>query len=249
MIPMTEANEGKAIPVSVCNPLKRSLVYDKHEQHNQSSTSTFELDPQLSENFEGMVVNKVDEQLVGPDLPLEKHDTISTIKSPSIYSTPSFSTPITTERTVVLPVVHPIIYHILVVDDSDLNRKMISKTIRRALPIAVGKNKAVGVDFDVVIDEVNDGGPAVLAVENKSSLSYYDIIFMDNIMILMNGPVAVRRMRSLGYQGPVIDVTGNIMPQDVQEFLDCGADKILKKPVDPKEVSEVLEKYLRAHFQ
>ena len=48
----------------------------------------------------------------------------------------------------------------------------------------------------------------------------------------MNGPKAANKMRDLGYVGVIIGVTGNALPEDIQEFLEHGADGVLSKPFD-----------------
>lgn len=48
----------------------------------------------------------------------------------------------------------------------------------------------------------------------------------------MNGTEATRAIRTLGYKGLVIGVTGNALGVDIQEFLDCGADHVMVKPFD-----------------
>ena len=69
----------------------------------------------------------------------------------------------------------------------------------------------------------------------------YDIIFMDNLMPVMNGGQATQLIRQLGYQNPIIGVTGNIMENDIKNFLDMGATLVIGKPVS----MEGLEKILR----
>ena len=48
----------------------------------------------------------------------------------------------------------------------------------------------------------------------------------------MDGPSATEAIRSLGYRGPVVGVTGNAMQHDIDHFLSKGADRVLVKPVD-----------------
>ena len=48
----------------------------------------------------------------------------------------------------------------------------------------------------------------------------------------MDGPSATEAIRSLGFRGPVIGVTGNAMQHDIDHFLLKGADRVMIKPVD-----------------
>ena len=46
------------------------------------------------------------------------------------------------------------------------------------------------------------------------------------------GPEAVQLMRTeLGYRGLVVGITGNALPEDLSNFRDQGADKVITKPL------------------
>jgi len=60
----------------------------------------------------------------------------------------------------------------------------------------------------------------------------YDVILMDYQMPNMDGPTAIRAIRSLGYKGVIFGVTGNVMALDQQEMIAAGADDVLPKPFD-----------------
>jgi CheY-like chemotaxis protein len=47
---------------------------------------------------------------------------------------------------------------------------------------------------------------------------------------VMNGPHACRKMRELGCSSFVAGVTGNLLPEDVAHFKNCGANAVLPKP-------------------
>ena len=48
----------------------------------------------------------------------------------------------------------------------------------------------------------------------------------------MRGTEATSKIRALGFEGIVIAVTGNALPDDVKDFLDHGADAVMPKPFD-----------------
>ena len=48
----------------------------------------------------------------------------------------------------------------------------------------------------------------------------------------MDGPTATEAIRSLGYRGRIVGVTGNAMQHDIDHFLLKGADRVMIKPVD-----------------
>ena len=111
---------------------------------------------------------------------------------------------------------------VLVVDDSPMNRKMMVMHI-----------KEFGIED---VSQACNGLEAVQAVEKRmsdeSDDKIFDIIFMDCVMPVMGGNAAIRRIRQIGYTGPIVSVTGNGLPEDVKEIMSCGADKVLVKPVN-----------------
>ena len=60
----------------------------------------------------------------------------------------------------------------------------------------------------------------------------YDAVLMDFNMPKMDGPGATKQLRKLGYRGPIIGVTGNVLDEDKRVFIEAGADKVLFKPLD-----------------
>lgn len=47
----------------------------------------------------------------------------------------------------------------------------------------------------------------------------------------MNGPTACYVLRKLGYKGPIIGISGNVLPEDVKFFKQHGANGVLPKPL------------------
>ena len=109
------------------------------------------------------------------------------------------------------------VYHLLIVDDSPMNRKMLMRTFRAA---------------GHTCDEAEDGVIAVAKVKEmmSSDAKAYSAILMDFVMPNMDGPTATREIRALGYTAPIFGVTGNTLDSDVDHFLLSGADKVLAKP-------------------
>ena len=48
----------------------------------------------------------------------------------------------------------------------------------------------------------------------------------------LRGTIATRTIRELAYRGLTIGVTENALPEDIQEFLEHGADGVVPKPFD-----------------
>jgi signal transduction histidine kinase/CheY-like chemotaxis protein len=110
-------------------------------------------------------------------------------------------------------------YHILIVDDSQLSRKMLYKLL---------------TEVGHTCEEADDGVNAVKAVKEKmtaeSGKKYYDAILMDFVMPNMDGPTATKEIRNLGYTWPIFAVTGNGLQSDIDHFRAMGADKVFIKP-------------------
>lgn len=121
---------------------------------------------------------------------------------------------------------------VLVVDDAPLNRKMLARVIRgRCLECL----------------EASDGLEAVaLVTTGLDNNAAADVILMDYQMPNMDGPTASSKMRSLGYDGVIIGVTGNSLQSDMNNFVSHGADRVMTKPLDLTALESVLEELLAA---
>ena len=129
----------------------------------------------------------------------------------------------------------PLHLRVLVVDDSDLNRRVVRRAVERLSAEYVHKN----VVFTV--EDCDDGVSACDSVTRASeSLSPYDLVLMDNIMVHMNGPEAAKQMRDAGYSGYIAGVTGNVLAKDVRHFEQSGADCVLAKPLNLKRLKDIV---------
>ena len=81
--------------------------------------------------------------------------------------------------------------------------------------------------------EADDGLTALQAMRNEMEAGRsIQMVLMDFIMVKMNGPEAVQKMRTeLGYKGVVIGITGNALPEDLAYFKNHGANKVVTKPL------------------
>jgi CheY-like chemotaxis protein len=91
--------------------------------------------------------------------------------------------------------------HVLVVDDSVSNRKLLMRML---------KNRGH------TCEEACDGQEAVLLVKEASTP--FDSILLDYEMPVMDGPTACKQMRQMGCSCFVVGVTGNLMPEDIAYF-------------------------------
>ncbi|MDH3584430.1 MAG: response regulator, partial [Phycisphaerae bacterium] len=102
---------------------------------------------------------------------------------------------------------------ILLADDGEANRRLISLVLERA-----------GATVDTAIN----GQEAV----NAATTEQYDLVLMDMQMPIMNGYEASTRLRELGYEQPIIALTANAMKGDEKRCLDAGCSGYLSKPID-----------------
>jgi CheY-like chemotaxis protein len=84
----------------------------------------------------------------------------------------------------------------------------------------------------VSLDIAADGGAAVKAFAAKP----YDLVLMDTQMPVMDGLTAIREIRALerargARPTPVVSLTANAMPAQVEECRAAGADLHLAKPI------------------
>lgn len=115
---------------------------------------------------------------------------------------------------------------ILVVDDSISNRKLLCRLL---------SNKGH------VNSQAEDGSVAVeMVMEAERDGKPFDLVLMDYEMPTMTGPEAARKIRGHGSDVFIVGVTGNLMPEDVNYFHECGAGAILSKPFRMSELDDLI---------
>jgi len=90
-----------------------------------------------------------------------------------------------------------------------------------------------------------NGARALEALET----SPYDIVLMDIQMPEMDGHTATRKIRKIESESdkkrvPIIAMTAHAMKKDQDKCIAAGMDDYVSKPIDPKTLLEVLEKWL-----
>ena len=118
---------------------------------------------------------------------------------------------------------------VLIVDDNAVNRK-------------VARNFLKNYAFE--LDEAESGPKAIELVRQKR----YDIIFMDHMMPMMDGIEAMEIIRrDCGENGNgaiFIALTANAMEGMRQRFLDKGFQDFISKPLDRKELRQILTRWV-----
>eukprot|EP00607_Mallomonas_marina_P008441 CAMPEP_0182424572 /NCGR_PEP_ID=MMETSP1167-20130531/10775_1 /TAXON_ID=2988 /ORGANISM="Mallomonas Sp, Strain CCMP3275" /LENGTH=557 /DNA_ID=CAMNT_0024604463 /DNA_START=625 /DNA_END=2298 /DNA_ORIENTATION=- len=110
--------------------------------------------------------------------------------------------------------------HLMVVDDAVVTRKMICRALR-----------SKGYKHIIEAVDGQDALTQLIRLMIEDSQVYIQAVLMDYQMPQMDGPTAAKLMRSNGYKGVIIGVTGNALPADIQRFLSDGANSVLTKPV------------------
>ena len=122
-------------------------------------------------------------------------------------------------------------WRFLVVDDHPINRILMCRILQSAWPQAR-------------IDEAEDGAQALAHLAREP----VDLVFMDMVMPQLNGIEATRRLRaSDGPQArvPVLGLTANVHPRDLDQFLQAGVDALALKPMDQQQVLAQVERLLQ----
>jgi len=91
--------------------------------------------------------------------------------------------------------------------------------------------------------ETADSGFA--AIRKAESGKVYDIIFMDHMMPRMDGIETTRKLRELGYKGAIVALTANAIVGNDEMFMQSGFDGFISKPVDVRQLNEILSKFVR----
>jgi signal transduction histidine kinase len=116
---------------------------------------------------------------------------------------------------------------ILLVEDNDINQE-----IARAVLQSAGHT----------VDVVADGSAAIEAVLSRP----YDLVLMDVQMPVMDGIAATQRIRGLDHPAsrlPIVAMTANVLPQQVEQFREGGFDDHVGKPFKKEQLYSAVSKW------
>ena len=119
---------------------------------------------------------------------------------------------------------------ILLVEDNELNRDMLSRRLQRR-------------GYDVVL--AVDGQEAITTAETSKP----DVILMDMDLPVLNGWEATRTLRNNPAirDIPVIALTAHALPADRERAIEAGCDAYQSKPVDFPELVSKIEQLTKRH--
>jgi signal transduction histidine kinase/DNA-binding response OmpR family regulator len=119
---------------------------------------------------------------------------------------------------------------ILICEDNALNQELIRDHLGRlGLEMDIVENGKLGLE--AVQKSMEEGRP-------------YDLIFMDIHMPVMDGLEASSEIRRLGFSGPIIALTANVLTRDTSVYHHYGIIDHLGKPFTTRELWGCLTKYL-----
>lgn len=102
---------------------------------------------------------------------------------------------------------------ILLAEDHDDNRRLIIRLLNK---------------LGLTVYAAKDGFEAVNLFQEHSP----QVVLMDIQMPRMDGIQAFKKLRSLGFNVPVIALTANAMQNEVEAYFDLGFDGYIQKPID-----------------
>jgi signal transduction histidine kinase/CheY-like chemotaxis protein len=136
--------------------------------------------------------------------------------------------------------------HVLVVEDNLVNQKVLAKQLRNlGCIVSVANHGAEALDFLKKTShwKRNDTPPTSTLASNSETVDPFNdmpvelsLILMDWEMPVMNGLTAVACIRDLERKGvldrhiPVIGVTANVRPQQIEKAMSAGMDDVVSKP-------------------
>jgi CheY-like chemotaxis protein len=120
----------------------------------------------------------------------------------------------------------------LLVDDVNINRVIVREQLKKT---------------GMLIEEADDGDVAIERFK-ASPEGYFDVVFMDIQMPRVNGYEACRGIRTLdrgdARKVTIIAMTANAFKEDVEAALENGMNAHLAKPLEMKQLLDLLYQYL-----
>ncbi len=123
--------------------------------------------------------------------------------------------------------------HVLVAEDNELNWEIASELLSE-----YGMNLEWAENGQICVDKFE-----------QSPVGYYSVILMDIRMPVMTGyeaAEAIRKTERADSDIPIIAMTADAFLEDIQKCIACGMNSHVAKPIDVKEVTKLIDKYLNS---
>lgn len=119
---------------------------------------------------------------------------------------------------------------LLIVDDNQLNIKVLKKAIKK---------------FNFITDECYNGLECLNKIKAGEK---YDLILLDNLMPVMNGEDTIKNLRQIpDFKTPVIALTADAMTGAKEKYVGMGFDDYLAKPFTRESIVQKLGSVLNEH--
>jgi len=117
--------------------------------------------------------------------------------------------------------------HVLLAEDNQTNQELLSMLLRKmGAKVSTAENGEIAV---------------AMAQEN-----HYDLVYMDMQMPVLSGLDAVRKLRSLNYEQPIVSLTANATSEDKMKCINAGCNDFLTKPVSREGLYDMTSRYLQS---
>lgn len=122
---------------------------------------------------------------------------------------------------------------VLLVEDNEINIE-----VAKELLSMVGIQVEMAMNGQLAVDAVTDKEPG-----------YFDLIFMDIQMPVMNGYEAAKAIRALGREDlekiPIVAMTADAFADDIRKAKEAGMNDHISKPVDIERLQEALRRWIK----
>lgn len=126
--------------------------------------------------------------------------------------------------------------HVLIVDDVTSCRLLLAHQIQQQFGAGA------------VITQAENGVAACSEIErakaDRAPLFERGVVLLDKEMPECDGLSAAKLMRSLGFRGLIVGVTGTSSADDVRAFEDAGADQIFMKPIQSSALFDQISSFI-----
>ncbi len=87
---------------------------------------------------------------------------------------------------------------------------------------------------------------ALEVLDRINNAEKFDILLIDDMMPKMTGTELMQNLKKQGYKVPMIVLTANAKIGDKERYLEAGFNDYIAKPIDRKELDNVLNKWLKS---